>query len=171
MMNRNDKYRELRERYPEFIYEAYHHEVTEAGLKVWFDFRMGDVVFHPEALIERRSFLDFNVDGIDCMVFDMGMIELISYWKCACPPTVKVLCGSLSADQVAFWKKLYWNGLGEFYYTNGIAETQEAFLEMRNEKLGIRNTPGAEPIPHSSFLIPHSYLVLSYHIPAVRARV
>ncbi len=159
MMNRNDKYRELRERYPEFIYEAYHHEVTEAGLKVWFDFRMGNVVFHPEALIERRSFLDFNVDGIDRMVFDMGMIELISYWKCACPPTVKVLCGSLSADQVAFWKKLYWNGLGEFYYTNGIAETQEAFLEMRNEELEIRNTPGAEPIPHSSFLIPHSYLV------------
>ena len=159
MMNRNDKYRELRERYPEFIYEAYHHEVTEAGLKVWFDFRMGDVVFHPEALIERRSFLDFNVCGIDRMVFDMGMIELISYWKCACPPTVKVLCGSLSADQVAFWKKLYWNGLGEFYYTNGIAETQEAFLEMRNEELEIRNTPGAEPIPHSSFLIPHSYLV------------
>ena len=159
MMNRNDKYLELRERYPEFIYEAYHHEVTEAGLKVWFDFRMGDVVFHPEALIERRSFLDFNVGGIDRMVFDMGMIELISYWKCACPPTVRVLCGSLSADQVAFWKKLYWNGLGEFYYTNGITETQEAFLEMRNEELGIRNTPGAEPIPHSSFLIPHSYLV------------
>ena len=164
MMNRNDKYRELRERYPEFIYEAYHHEVTEAGLKVWFDFRMGDVVFHPEALIERRSFLDFNVDGIDRMVFDMGMIELISYWKCACPPTVKVLCGSLSADQVAFWKKLYWNGLGEFYYTNGITETQEAFLEMCNEELGIRNSTSAtspmrQPIPHSSFLIPHSYLV------------
>ena len=152
-MNRNDKYRELRERYPEFVYEAYHHEVTDEGLKVWFDFRMGDVVFHPEALIERRPFLDFGMGDIDCMVFDIGMIELISYWKCACPPKVRVACGSLSADQVAFWMILYWNGLGEFYYTNGITETQEAFLEMCNEELGIRNSTSAtspmrQPIPH-----------------------
>ena len=128
MNDRNDKYRELRRRYPEFEYADYHHEVTDEGLRVWFDFRMGDIVFRPEALIERREFLDFNAVGIDRMVFDIGMIELVSYWKCACPPTVKVSCGSLSGEQVAFWKKLYWNGLGEFYYTNGIAETPESFI-------------------------------------------
>ena len=58
MNDRNERYRDLRERYPEFVYEAYHHEVTEKGLKVWFDFRMGDVVFHPEALFEARPFLN-----------------------------------------------------------------------------------------------------------------
>ena len=119
-MNNTDKYHSLREQYPVFEYVAYHHKVVEEGLKVWFDFRMGDVEFHPEALFEARPFLDLEADGLDRMFFDIGMIELVSYWKCACPPTVKVLCGSLSEGQVAFWKKLYWNGLGEFYYTNSL---------------------------------------------------
>lgn len=126
----NAKYRELRARYSEFEYEAFHHEWTDAGLRLWFDFRMGEVEFHPEALFETRPFLNFDIKDIDRMVFDIGMIELISYWKCACPPTVKVSCGTLTDEQIAFWKKLYWNGLGEFFYTNGIAETQEAFLQV-----------------------------------------
>lgn len=149
MNDRNETYRELRSRYPEFIYQAYHYDLTEEGLKVWFDFRMGDVAFRPEALIERKcldeSLLEClsadasNTQAIDRMVFDIGMIELISYWKCACPPAVIVLCGSLTADQISFWKKLYWNGLGEFFYTNGIAETLDAFLHL--ESLPLQNEP------------------------------
>ena len=128
-MNNTDKYNALRAQYPLFEYVAYHHEACAEGLKVWFDFRMGDVEFHPTALVERRPFLDFEAD-IDSIVFNIGMIELISYWKCACPPTVRVLCGSLTDEQVAFWRKLYWHGLGEFFYTNGIAETPETFLKI-----------------------------------------
>lgn len=148
-------YRELRERYPEFEYRAFHHEVTEAGLRLWFDFRMGEVEFHPEALIERRDFLHMEVADIDRMLFDIGMIELISYWKCACPPVVKVSCGTLTDEQVAFWKKLYWHGLGEFFYTNGISETQERFLTVESK------TVADCVAPLSSFLIPLSsqYLV------------
>ena len=146
MNDRNEKYRELREQYPEFVYEAYHHEVTEAGLKVWFDFKMGDVEFHPEALVEARPFLDLRVEGIDRMVFDMGMIELISYWKCACPPTVKVMCGMLDDEQVAFWKKLYWNGLGEFFYTNGISESQDGFLKVCSGECVDDNIRNQEPL-------------------------
>ena len=139
MNDGNEKYRELRERYPEFVYKAYHHEVTEEGLKVWFDFKMGDVEFHPTALVERRPFLDFDKE-IDWIVFNIGMVELVSYWKCACPPTVRVLCGTLTEDQTAFWKKLYWNGLGEFYYTNGIEETQDAFMEVESGCLAPKET-------------------------------
>ena len=135
MNDMNEKYQELRQRYPVFEYEAYHHEVTEEGLRLWFDFRMGDVDFHPTALVERRPFLDFSVD-IDDIVFNIGMVELVSYWKCACPPVVKVLCGKLSDEQVSFWRKLYWNGLGEFYYTNGIDESPEAFMKVHCEPGG-----------------------------------
>ena len=156
-MNNTDKYLALRAQYPVFEYVAYHHEVCEEGLRVWFDFRMGDVEFHPTALVERRPFLDFDKD-IDWIVFNIGMVKLVSYWKCACPPTVRVLCGSLTYEQTAFWKKLYWNGLGEFYYTNGIEESQETFVEMRNVELGIRNysyaaTSTLKPI-HDSYLVP-----------------
>ncbi len=158
MNDRNERYRDLRERYPEFVYEAYHHEVTEKGLKVWFDFRMGDVVFHPEALFEARPFLNMDAEDIDRMVFDIGMIELISYWKCACPPTVKVECGSLDDGQVAFWKKLYWNGLGEFFYTNGIAETQDSFLQVCSGECVVDSIRD-HVLPTTDYPLPTQYLV------------
>ena len=131
-MDNNEKYLSLRRQYPVFEYEAYHYSDEADGLRIWFDFRMGDTEFHPTALVERRPFLNFGTD-IDAIVFNIGMVELVSYWKCACPPTVKVLCGALSDEQIAFWRKLYWNGLGEFYYTNGIDETPEAFMHVQCE--------------------------------------
>ena len=160
-MSNNEKYKALRSRYPIFEYVDYHWKVDEEGLRLWFDFRMGDVEFHPTAVIERRPFLNMEASGIEPLVFDIGMIELISYWKCACPPTVKVSCGTLSDEQVAFWKKLYWHGLGEFFYTNGISETQEAFL---NVECGMRNEELSVAPKDTSFLIPHSS-VDSYIVP------
>ena len=162
MNNNSTKYAELRERYPEFLYEAFHHEWTAEGLRLWFDFRMGDVVFHPEALFEARPFLsrDVPTQVLDRMVFDIGMIELISYWKCACPPTVKVLCGALTDEQTAFWRKLYWNGLGEFFYTNGIAESQEGFLQVESEKWKVESVSAA-----ANLSTLHSPLSASYLVP------
>lgn len=162
MNNNSTKYAELRERYPEFLYEAFHHEWTAEGLRLWFDFRMGDVVFHPEALIEARPFLSRDVPAqvLDRMVFDIGMIELISYWKCACPPTVRVLCGALTDEQTAFWRKLYWNGLGEFFYTNGIAESQEGFLQVESEKWKVESVSAA-----ANLSTLHSPLSASYLVP------
>lgn len=162
MNNNSTKYAELRERYPEFLYEAFHHEWTADGLRLWFDFRMGDVVFHPEALFEARPFLSRDVPAqvLDRMVFDIGMIELISYWKCACPPTVKVLCGALTDEQTAFWSKLYWNGLGEFFYTNGIAESQEGFLQVESEKWKVESVSAA-----ANLSTLHSPLSASYLVP------
>ncbi len=134
MENSNVKYKQLRERYPLFEYAGYSYQVLDEGLRLEFDFRMGDVKFHPTALVERRPFLDFGLGAevLDRLVFDIGMVELVSYWKCACPPQVRVSCGSLTEAQVAFWKKLYWNGLGEFFYTNGIAETPGEFLQVES---------------------------------------
>ncbi len=157
-MNNTDKYLALRAQYPVFEYVAYHYEVCGEGLRVWFDFRMGDVEFHPSALVERRPFLDFDKD-IDRIVFNIGMVELVSYWKCACPPTVRVLCGALTDSQVAFWKKLYWNGLGEFYYTNDISESPESFMEVESGKLKVEIPADADKGSSSQFSISNSYLV------------
>lgn len=155
-MNNTDKYLALRAQYPIFEYIDYHYRATDEGLRLWFDFRMGDVEFHPTALVERRPFLDFGVGGLDAMVFDIGMIELISYWKCACPPTVRVLCGGLTDEQIAFWLKLYWNGLGEFFYTNGIHDTPEAFMKVESGKRKVENSAiqnGNSPLS-TSYLVP-----------------
>lgn len=58
------------------------------------------------------------------------MVELISYWKSACPPKVIIKPFSLDESQVKWWKKLYFKGLGEFFYLNGINAGQEDFMEI-----------------------------------------
>ena len=51
-------------------------------------------------------------------IFSLGMVELVSYWKIACPPKVVVQAGIINDAQISWWKKLYYQGLGEFFYTN-----------------------------------------------------
>ena len=150
-MENNDKYNELRRRHPWFDYEGYSYAVGEEGLTLRFDFRMDGVEFHPTATIERREWLDFGFDAaeMDRWVFETGMVELVSYWKCACAPVVRVKCGTLDAGAVAFWKKLYWNGLGEFFFTNSIAATMDDFMSIEAEgsaPVGNR-PPGAAAVP------------------------
>ena len=61
-------------------------------------------------------------------------------------------------EQTAFWRKLYWNGLGEFFYTNGIAESQEAFLQVESGKRKVESK-GIFEIRNSKSEIQNSYLV------------
>ena len=127
------KYESFRRTYPEFVYDCYHYDVQSDGLHIVFTFRIGDsILFSPTAFIPNRSFLNFDQpkDILDILVFNIGMIELVSYWKCFCPPKVTVKCGTLSDSQIRFWKKIYFNGLGEFFYINGIHATIEDFLEI-----------------------------------------
>lgn len=125
-------YQEFRKTYGQFIYHGF--EITEEPGKVsiTYDFEIpGLSSFAPSWEIpcavenpgEDETFLN--------MVFSLGMVELISYWKTACPREVIIEPWGLSKEQVKWWKRLYFNGLGEFYYTNGIEETEEDFMEIK----------------------------------------
>ena len=89
------------------------------------------VEFHPCFRIPARSF--YHWDSIpkpllDNIVFHIGMIELISYWKIACPKKVIIKPFALDEEQIRWWKKLYFNGLGEFFYVNGIETSINDFM-------------------------------------------
>lgn len=132
-MSNQTKYDSFRQTFPEFVYESYQYDVQPDGLHIVFTFCIGDnITFTPTAVIPNRPFLQFDQPKqvLDSLVFNIGMIELISYWKCICPPTVVVRCGTLTPKQKAFWKKIYFNGLGEFFYINGITANIDDFLEI-----------------------------------------
>lgn len=127
----------LRERHPQFTYENYSYAVKGNQIEIQFDFRMGDEIrFTPSMRLDagRHGQGELNAEEIDGLVFHIGMIELISYWKCACSPTVLVKSRRLSGRQQQWWKKLYWKGLGEFFYQNGIQTTPELFLNFAFEE-------------------------------------
>lgn len=132
-MKNQKKYNTFRLTFPEFVYESYHYDVQPDGLHIGFLFKLNEQLqFRPTAFIPNRPFLRFDQprQWLDLLVFNIGMIELISYWKCVCPPVVRVKCGALDKIQIDFWKKLYYNGLGEFFYTNGISASQDDFMHI-----------------------------------------
>ena len=138
-MSRQDFYKKSRQDYPTFTYQGYSYQVIDSKIDMTFDFSIdGLSEFHPTWSIPRISEVtELDENLIDEMVFLLGMVELVSYWKIACPPTVIINSRNLTPEQIGWWKKLYFNGLGEFYYTNGIEEEFDDFMtiECRSEKL------------------------------------
>lgn len=57
----------------------------------------------------------------------LAAVDALSYWKCCCPPTIE-FSGALAAPD--WWRKLYYNGLSEFRYLNGIEIGAEEFVEL-----------------------------------------
>lgn len=138
-MSKQKTYNTYRQMFPEFVYEGYQYDVQPDGLHIMFRFVMkglrdNNIVFEPTAFIPNRPFVQFDQPRatMDHLVFHIGMIEMISYWKCVCSPKVTVACGTLDEQQVGFWKKLYFNGLGEFFYTNGIQATMDDFMTIHS---------------------------------------
>ena len=67
--------------------------------------------------IERT---DYDKELVKYLVFHIGLVELISYFKCTCSPNVEIKAGYIDIDQINWFKKLYYYGLGEFMYVNKI---------------------------------------------------
>ncbi len=144
------------------VYENFCYNVQSDGLHIAFSLRLrsregnADILFHPQAHIEARDFLQLQQpqEVMDALVFHIGMIELVSYWKCACSPRVHVMCGTLDDRQVAFWKRLYFNGEGEFFWVNGIHATLDDFMEITSEG-PVRQCIGSRiELAFSGYLVP-----------------
>ena len=120
------QYLSLREQYPRFAYRGYEIEENDSCLRITYRFEtVGLSEFAPVWVFPKAEgdCHRWSKDRLmQDMIFSLGMVELVSYWKIACPPTVAVEAGWLNQDQIDWWKDLYFNGLGEFFYVNGIKE-------------------------------------------------
>ncbi len=127
-------FNELRKKHSRFIYKGYETELGQGNLKIIFDFLLApDIKFNPEVILPNVSMERLDEIGpevLQNLVFNLGMIELLSYWKVACPPQIVIKAGSLGDNQIAFWKNLLIKGLGEFFYNNKIDFTEENIVEF-----------------------------------------
>lgn len=122
-MNNQEKFNDLRKKYPEFIYEKYQISYEDNFLHLKYFFNVpGLTYFYPEIKLSKNYLkTDYNNDYLEYLVFQIGLIELISYVKATCSKNIVIKGGYVNNEQIRFLHKLYYNGLGEFLYTNGIA--------------------------------------------------
>jgi len=127
----NDKaklFEELRTKYPKFIYKGYTYAIGESSLDIDFNFEIpGLSQFNPRWSIKKSESKITDPKDLELLIFNLGMVELISYWKLTCSPKIIINCGYLSSEQIKWWKKLFIKGLGEFFYTNGISFNYDMF--------------------------------------------
>ncbi len=136
-MKRSDnqyKFDALRQQFSTFTFESQEIALKDGALHLAFSFNLdGKYHFTPTLTIPARPFYHWDLfpeEQLQTLAFHIGMIELVSYWKIACPKKVMVKPFFLTERQKSFWKKLYYNGLGEFFYLNTITCSETDFMTI-----------------------------------------
>ena len=125
---------ELRKKYDKFIYEKYEINDELDWLKITYFFNIPWLAeFRPTIQIDKKNIKNQNInsDFVNYLVFHIGLVELISYWKCCCPKNVEIKAWYINEDQINRFKKMYFYGLWEFFYTNWISVDEKEFMNIK----------------------------------------
>lgn len=121
---------ELRTKHPRFTYESYVIDMDNDSITATFHFSIEpNIHFSPGITIPKNKDIDENL--LQTLVFHLGLIEALSYWKATCSPEILIKAGYLSPEQIVWWHEVYMKGLGEFFYTNDIDFTSSDFLNIQ----------------------------------------
>ncbi len=120
----------LREQYKEFLYKGFSYEVEDGLYKVTFSYEIPGLSEFETVWKFPDAGKAVDAEIFSRLLFELGMAEAISYWKVTCAPVLRVACGSLNEWQNKWWRKLFYNGLGEFMYVNGIEVAEEELLTI-----------------------------------------
>jgi len=141
MRNRYQDFLYFREKHPVFSYFGFNWEVRNGMLNVRYHFSDGTHKFFPQylfPLVENSKAAQIqdckNKNArktFDNLLFHIGLCEVISYWKASCTPILDIHPFSLDEEAEKWWKKLFYNGLGEFRYLNGIECDEKKFIQFR----------------------------------------
>lgn len=127
-----NKFAAFRNENPVFIFRSYDIKESDEAVEVAFSFEIpGLAQFNPGWRFPKPAGLTVSGDAVfEKLVFNMGMAEAVSYWKAVCSPEFRIECGFLTEEQKKWWKKLWFLGLGEFLFINGIETTQEELVNI-----------------------------------------
>ena len=130
-----EKFENLRKDNPVFRYKkfSFEYDINKSSIVLDFEFECGDHHFYPTLEIpDNELFVVPKIEYEDFAIiaFNIGMIELISYWKAFASPIVMIEAGGLTEKEIKFWQKLYFNGLGEYFYLNNIDTNIEDFMTI-----------------------------------------
>jgi hypothetical protein len=135
--SRQDDADALRARYPAVVYRACSAERLPGGDAVTFAAELAtlspagpELTFRPEVTIEGIPG-DHPPEVLELIAFHLGLAELPSYWKATCSAEIVVEAGPLAPEQLDWLHTVLLNGMGEYFYVNGIDFTAPGFVTYR----------------------------------------
>ena len=131
-------YQDLREKYGNIFYKKYEIFDKNDAIQVKYTYALGEYIFTPSIYINKKFITNKNINTIflEYLFFNYGIVNIINYYKLTCPKTITIECGFIDNDQIDFFKKLIYNGLGEYFYRNKINLSYEEFthFEIKSNK-------------------------------------
>lgn len=135
-MTLHQSYIKLRQKHPRFIYHRASWEINNNILQCFWHFEIKpNLEFHPTLSIplpdeKQNTKYTYDRQVLDWLVFQIGMVESLSYWKLTAAPEIIVEAGGLTDAQINWWHKLLINGMGEYFFVNNIDFTQDNFIKI-----------------------------------------
>lgn len=129
------KLKDLRKKYPIFVYENYNFKLKDNDLIVSFKFSAEPgIFFNPKIKIKNltnSAKKKIKTKAFENLVFSLGMVEIFSYWKATCSPEILIKAGYLSKKQIDFWQNLLIAGMGEYFFENKIDFRNKNFVNYK----------------------------------------
>lgn len=137
---------DLRQRHSQLIYRAVSWQILGQDLELSFDFELSpDLNFQARLIfknfplarwpeLKTATSLEELPITFAKLFFNLGLAEIPSYWKAACPAEIILYppsTFSLSAGELSWWRDLLIKGLGEFFYQNQIDFREKNFLSFK----------------------------------------
>ena len=129
----------LRKKYQKFFYENYYWKISNKNLNIFFNFRIEPDIFLKTKLIikdvDKKRVKRLGERVLNNLIFHLGLIELLSYWKVTCSPEIEIKAGYLNKEQINWWKDLIMKGMGQFFYENKIDWQSPKFLKIKSSNV------------------------------------
>jgi hypothetical protein len=107
----------LRSQHNKIAFQSYTHSISGSVLNIEFKY-----ILSPDLNFSHKLSIDFCdlkfKEPSPKLVFLLGVMELISYWKLTCPSVIEIKCGVLNDYEKEWFKDVYLSGLGEFFFVN-----------------------------------------------------
>lgn len=132
-MNNNEKFNYYRKQYEKIIYKNYEIKEENDSYIVKYEFEIpGLKIFNPTFKFDKKIITNKNINNelVNEIIYNIGLVELISYYKVVCPKIIEIN-GYMDEYQQVWFKKLFYNGLGEFLYTNHIEISEEELFTFK----------------------------------------
>lgn len=125
-------FEQLRKTYPTFVYDDFYVSDLVDKYFIRYVYRLNDYVFKPEVIILKKNINNLNIDPdfLNYLFFTFGIVNAINYYKLTCSKNFNINCGYLNDEQKEFFKHLFYNGLGEYFYINKINLIYDDFLNI-----------------------------------------
>ncbi len=122
----------LRELYQQFVYESFDINKDASELVVTYHYRLGEHSFNPTVSIPKTEITNNDIDEkfLNELFFNFGIINAISYYKLTCAPQFIIKAGYIDDNQKMFFRKLFFNGLGEFMFVNKLDFEFDTFMQI-----------------------------------------